>query len=918
VGVASSSKNCKAVLEKAGIIDLMETRVDGVVSAEIGLKGKPEPDIFTTAADNLGVPYDKAVVIEDAVSGVQAGKAGNFGLVLGVARENNSQELKTNGADIVVEDISEIGFNGICQWFEIGLEEDNWSISYSDYVPEKEKPRETLLAVGNGYFGSRGAIEETDAVEFNYPGTYIAGLYNRLVSRVGDRDVENEDFVNVPDWLPIQFKIGDADWIDINQVKILNINRRLDFRTGLMMKTLIIKDQSGKEIRIESERFASMDNPHIAGISYKITPLNFNDVITIRSSLNGAIINNGVARYRLLNQQHLNQVDQGGDKNSSYLVVKTTQSEIEIALASKLTVYETKSLISPVVDIETNPGLVSNVFKINAHINQEIKVEKLISIYTSQKWDSNNPKLDAVNTLNKEGFSEIKSSSAKSWNEIWKKIDIKIEGDRLAQKLLRLHLYHLMVSLSPNNVKYDASITARGLHGEAYRGHIFWDELFILPLYNIYFPKIAKSALIYRYKRLNAARRYAKEHGYHGAMFPWQSGSDGREETQVVHLNPVTGKWGPDFSSFQRHVSLAITYNIWQYFHITEDWEFMENYGAEMFLEICRFWASKAEFDVNSGKYSIKNVMGPDEFHEKYPGSKEGGLKDNTYTNIMVIWTLNKAFDLIARMDEKLFSAMKSKIKVTEDELEKWKDIISKMNIIIENDILAQYDGYFDLMELDWDYYRKKYDNIYRMDRLLKAEGKSADGYKVSKQADTLQTFYNLDETEVTSILLDLGYKLSDDYLAKNLEYYLQRTSHGSTLSRVVHGQLANMINNKDLSWTLYKDALTSDYADIQGGTTGEGIHAGVMAGTVLIAFQSFAGLNLKSDIVKFEPHLPQYWRSIQFRFMFKKAEYSCIVSKDYIEIIQQNGEDRDVEIAIQGNFHTIKSSEKYKFKIKN
>jgi HAD superfamily hydrolase (TIGR01509 family) len=332
VGVASSSKNCKAVLEKAGIIDLMETRVDGVVSAEIGLKGKPEPDIFTTAADNLGVPYDKAVVIEDAVSGVQAGKAGNFGLVLGVARENNSQELKTNGADIVVEDISEIGFNGICQWFEIGLEEDNWSISYSDYVPEKEKPRETLLAVGNGYFGSRGAIEETDAVEFNYPGTYIAGLYNRLVSRVGDRDVENEDFVNVPDWLPIQFKIGDADWIDINQVKILNINRRLDFRTGLMMKTLIIKDQSGKEIRIESERFASMDNPHIAGISYKITPLNFNDVITIRSSLNGAIINNGVARYRLLNQQHLNQVDQGGDKNSSYLVVKTTQSEIEMFL----------------------------------------------------------------------------------------------------------------------------------------------------------------------------------------------------------------------------------------------------------------------------------------------------------------------------------------------------------------------------------------------------------------------------------------------------------------------------------------------------------------------------------------------------------------------------------------------------------
>ncbi len=193
-------------------------------------------------------------------------------------------------------------------------------------------------------------------------------------------------------------------------------------------------------------------------------------------------------------------------------------------------------------------------------------------------------------------------------------------------------------------MNYDASITARGLHGEAYRGHIFWDELFILPLYNIHFPKVAKSALLYRYHRLEAARKYAKEHGYEGAMFPWQSGSDGREETQVVHLNPLTGKWGPDFSSFQRHVSLAIAYNIWQYFHTTEDMDFMKDYGAEMFLEICRFWASKAQLDDKTGRYSIKNVMGPDEFHEKYPGSEEGGLKDNTYTNIMVVWTLSKGF----------------------------------------------------------------------------------------------------------------------------------------------------------------------------------------------------------------------------------------------------------------------------------
>ena len=309
VGVASSSKNCKAVLEKAGLIDLMETRVDGVVSAEIGLKGKPEPDIFTTAADNLGITYDKAVVVEDAVSGVQAGKAGNFGFVLGIARENNTKELKVNGADIVVEDIAEIGFAGICEWFDKGLEDDNWSISYTDYIPEKEKTRETLLTIGNGYSRTRGAMEECLGGKINYPGTYIAGLYNRLISKVGDRDVKNEDFVNAPNWLFIRFKIGDDEWIKINKVEILDIKRKLDFASGLLTKKITIKDRTGKETRIYSKRFASMDNPHLAGISYEITPLNYSGHITFESGIDGNIINDGVERYRQLNQKHLRPVE---------------------------------------------------------------------------------------------------------------------------------------------------------------------------------------------------------------------------------------------------------------------------------------------------------------------------------------------------------------------------------------------------------------------------------------------------------------------------------------------------------------------------------------------------------------------------------------------------------------------------------
>ncbi len=902
VGVASSSKNCKAVLEKAGLLDLMETRVDGVVSAEIGLKGKPEPDIFTTAADNLNVYYDEAVVVEDAVSGVQAGKKGNFGLVLGIARENNEKDLKLNGADIVVTDISEIGLEGIEKWFEKGLHENNWSLSYSDYIPEKEKTRETLLTVGNGYLGTRGALEECLGGEINYPGTYVAGVYNRLTSKIGDRDIDNEDFVNCPNWIPIRFKFEDEPWVKINHIEIIDFERKLDFKTGLLYRKIHIKDDKGRKTLLESKRFASMDNPHLAAISWELTPLNYSANITVESVLDGRIINDGVERYRQLNQRHLQPVMENGESTKSYLVVKTTQSDIEVAEAAKLAIFENNQQINPEIRIEKEAGQIHSIINLKVKPNKTVKIEKTVSIFTSKKNDSNNPFGDAKDLIDKAGsFKNEFKKSNKKWNEIWEKIDIKLEGDRLAQKLLRLHLYHLMVSMSPQNAGIDASITARGLHGEAYRGHIFWDELFILPFYDIHFPDVAKAALMYRYRRLDKAREYSKEYGFRGAMFPWQSGSDGREETQVVHLNPITGKWGPDYSSLQRHVSLAIAYNVYQYYHITNDLKFIEDYGAEMFLEICRFWASKTYFDETAGRYSIKNVMGPDEFHEKYTETDEGGLKDNTYTNLMTVWAFSKANLLLDKMSDTARDNLFEKIQLSKKEIKKWNDITLKMNVVIEDDILAQYDGYFNLKELDWDSYRKRYDNIYRMDRILKAEGKSADDYKVAKQADTLQLFYNLDKLDVSEILNNLDYPLSNNYLTKNLKYYLARTSHGSTLSRVVHAQLANMVGDKKLSWELYFDALTSDYNDIQGGTTGEGIHAGVMSGTILIALQSYAGLDLKDDIVKFEPHLPDHWRAIMFGFEFKEVTYRCKITHNSVALSQNNKSGKDVDIIING-----------------
>ncbi len=905
IGVASSSKNAEKVLTVTGLIDLVETRVDGVVSAELGLNGKPAPDIFTTAADNLGVAYHEAVVIEDAISGVQAGKAGNFGLVLGLAREENAEGLWEAGADIVVEDISEIEFEGIQNWFENGLDDDNWSLSYSTYNPEKERSREALLSVGNGYFGTRGAFAFAKANEHNYAGTYMAGLFNKLTSKVEGKDIVNEDFVNIPNWLPITFKIEDGEWFDINNTEILDIERTLYFENGIFETSMLVKDGQGRETVIFSSRFASMDNKNVGGIDFAVSPQNYSGKITIKSTLEGAHKNDGVARYSSLEQQHLEPISQNANGNIQLLTVKTTQSNVYISEAARLEV----SLMGEPVDADfvhsSSDGVIESIVSIDVEQEDSLYLSKTVWIEKSDSEIAQKTLLEKLANL--ADFSQLLDESTWAWDDIWDEVDMVVQGDRITQKMLRLHTYHLLTGTSPHNEDIDFGIPARALTGEAYRGHIFWDELYILPVYFVHYPEVAKSVLMYRFRRLNEARKYAKEFGFKGAMFPWQSGSDGSEETQKFHYNPLSDDWGDDYSSLQRHVSLAIAYNIIQYFHFTNDTDFIEEAGLEILLEIARFWESKSEFNTETGRYSIDKVMGPDEFHEAYADSKEGGIKDNAYTNVMTVWMFDQIktiWDGISDDKKKLVS---NKIDFSSSEIEKWSDISQKMNLVISDEgIISQYDGYFDLEELDWDYYAKKYENTHRMDRVLKAEGKSPDDYKVAKQADTLMLYYNLSNDKVTEIINGLGYKLPEDYIQKNLEYYLQRTSHGSTLSRVVHSYLAQQIGQEELSWSMFQNALTSDYNDIQGGTTAEGVHTGVMAGTLWIMYAAFAGIDFSGDVLSINPNLPKHWTQLAFGLDFKGARYQFHFENGEIEISC----DKAREVVVQGKVLKLEAVE--------
>jgi alpha,alpha-trehalase len=399
---------------------------------------------------------------------------------------------------------------------------------------------------------------------------------------------------------------------------------------------------------------------------------------------------------------------------------------------------------------------------------------------------------------------------------------------------------------------------------------------------------------MYRYRRLPEAKAAARAEGHQGAMYPWQSGSDGREESQIVHLNPKSGRWIPDNSRLQRHVGLAIAYNVWHHYQATGDIEFLAGRGAEMLVEIARFWSSIARYDQGMDRYRIEGVMGPDEYHDAYPDSEEPGLNDNAYTNVLTVWALERAAAALEVLPAARRDELRDRLLLSQDELAVWEDITHRMRVCFHADgIISQFDGYQDLEELDWEDYRARYGDIQRLDRILEAEEDTANRYKVSKQADVLMLFYLLDAEELGSILTGLGYEWDGQSIPRNVSYYLARTSHGSTLSWLVHSWVLAR-SDRLRSWELFTAALESDVGDIQGGTTPEGIHLGAMAGTVDLVQRCYSGLNVGSGALLLNPSVPAQLGAIEFPLLYRSRWLEVRLEGDHARVtVPSDGADQ-------------------------
>ncbi|MGZ4930264.1 MAG: glycosyl hydrolase family 65 protein, partial [Halobacteriota archaeon] len=497
-------------------------------------------------------------------------------------------------------------------------------------------------------------------------------------------------------------------------------------------------------------------------------------------------------------------------------------------------------------------------------------------------------------------FSALLERHVEAWEAIWRRCSIDVGDDDHVGMLLHLHAFHVLQTVSPHTIDLDAGLPARGLHGEAYRGHIFWDELYVFPFLTGVFPEITRALLMYRYRRLPAAVRAARVEGFRGAMFPWQSGSDGREETQVTHLNPKSGHWVPDNSRIQRHVNLAIAYNIWRYCEMTGDVAFLRSYGAEMLLQIARFLASLTSFDEASGRFVIRGVMGPDEYHDAYPSSGKQGIDNNAYTNIMTSWVLQRALDVLGRLPAPEHDELARKLDIDDAELDLWRDVSHRLFVpFLPDGVISQFEGYEQLEEFDWSAYKTKYSDIARLDRIFEAEGDTPNRYRLSKQADVLMLLYLFPIDEVQRLLAVLGYEVDKAALLRTVDFYAARTSYGSTLSRVVHAWLLAR-SDPSASWSLFLEALESDLYDIQGGTTREGIHLGVMAGTVDLVRRGFAGVEPVEGVVLVYPRLPPQLASVRYSLLVQECWLDVDLTNGQLTLSNRSGNEADVRVKLR------------------
>ena len=751
--------------------------------------------------------------------------------------------------------------------------DDLWSIKEDGFEPEIQNIRETQFSLGNGYVGVRGALEEKP--KGSNPGTYIAGIYDRLTSQVSE-------LVNFPNPFFFKFTLK-GEKFGAMAMDILEHHRVLNMRDGILLRRTVYSDVKSRRYDYQSIRFISMKDKNIGIMQVVLTPLDSNVEIQAQSVIDTSVFNSGMITEG--DKKHFHVRELTHEDHSSYRLIETLEKHIQVIyrsgfyykIGSKRT-NATDNILS--IKLKKNqPVTFTRVFHIKS-FSQDENIKKV-------KKDSHTQYHEAFRTK----FETHLKNHTEQWHKLWDRADVVIEGTADIQKNLRFNIFHMLIC-----AHYDegfSSLGARTLSGEGYRGHIFWDtEIFMLPFYAYVQPEIAKNMLLYRYNRLGEAKKIAKTQGCRGSMYPWESAGTGEEETPT---------WAKDLdgtiiriktNKLEHHITADIAYACMQYVAISGDEEFMNHSGYEIMFESARFWASRVTKN-RQGQYEIRDVIGPDEFHVH--------VDNNAFTNMMAKRNLvisHKLYCELQQKDQILFKALKIKIGLTDKEASHWKFISSRIVFKKRKDlVIEQFDGFF----------RRRYIKIHNFDEngipLLPKGVRVKDYNKTQfvKQADVLMLLY---------LLSDMYDKRTKE---KNFWFYINRTLHKSSLSPAMHSLMALEVGALSHAYQFFNVALRADISNLHDNTA-EGIHAASLGGAWQCVVNGFAGIRLKREILAINPLMPRTWRKICCSILWKKQLVRIETKLNEVVVKIESKTKSKIKVEIFGKPHILSANKRHVF----
>jgi trehalose/maltose hydrolase-like predicted phosphorylase len=721
-----------------------------------------------------------------------------------------------------------------------------WQISEDTFDPKRLYSRETAYTVGNGYFGTRGTFEE------GYPGAMPATL---LFGVFDDIAIGKEELANAPDWLLIKLFVN-GERFRLDRGKVLAYQRTLDMQNGLLSRFVHWESPGGIRLKITVERFASLADEHVGAIRYSVTaeeqmttaqtgdPADLD--VVMWASLNIAVGNNDL--------MHWETVDQGRANELLWLHTWTRHSHVQLAQTMSFT-SSSKGFEREAFDSDVAPGI---RLRWKVAPGATVTAEKIVVMHTSR--DSDDPLKSALenhhNIMQSSGYDGLFARHKESWSDFWRNADIIIEGDDKAQRAIRYNIYQLRISASAHDSRY--SIAAKGLTGFGYLGHIFHDtENFMLPFFIYIQPSIARNLLLYRYHLLPAAREKARQNGFEGAQYPWESTLDGKDATPETIIHPeLRVLISVPHARRELHITADIAYRVWQYWYMTGDDVFVREYGAELLLSTAMFWASRAERHPERHDYEFNDVVGPDEWHEH--------ANNNAFTNYMARWNIQAGLNILAWLRATApgkAGELTRQLDLTTARLDHWRDVVSGIRIPQDKQtgLIEEFEGFFQLEPLDQEAYAGRttsYQGILGMDPVQR--------YRIVKQADVL-------------MLLTLMHEdFSLETKRVNWDYYFPITDHeyGSSLTPALHVILACELGLIDTAYELYMIGALTDLEDLRLNAA-SGIHEACCGAVWQATVLGFAGLRVTDEGYTTSPSWPNGWTRLAFTFQHKGESIS-------------------------------------------